>query len=241
VGNYIGTDDAGAGGLGSGIAGVNISGGPDGGPTGNVIGGTTGAERNIISGNGAGVLLWAQADGNFDEGNYSGTAPTGQLAVPNNFGVVVLGSAENNVIGGALPDSRNVISGNTSDGVQLRDGTTTGNYVLSNYIGTDASGTHAHGNGGNGILIDGGANGNWSGDGIAGANVIFAKGLRGIEIRDAGTDNNVVLGNFIGIGSNRQALGNTLSGIFIHGGARDNQIGTFNQGQIISGNYVFSN
>src|SRR5262249_18820821 len=79
-GNYLGTNAAGTAALPNHLRGVGISYGA----SGNTVGGTTAAARNLISGNVQnGVLLDARTDSNVVQSNYIGTDVTGTQAVPN--------------------------------------------------------------------------------------------------------------------------------------------------------------
>jgi hypothetical protein len=103
-GNVIGLDATGSTALTSATGvGIQIANGP----TNNTIGGTTASARNIIAGNGTGVLLTsatgtgAQAVmGNTIEGNYIGTNRAGSLAVANTTDGIRLNNAANNTVGG---------------------------------------------------------------------------------------------------------------------------------------------
>jgi hypothetical protein len=79
-------------------------------------------------------------------GCFIGTDALGLAALPNSIGVVV-GSFEapaTAVIGGFLPSSRNVISGNSQWGIVLSSGTaSSGSSVLGNIIGANAPGLAA--------------------------------------------------------------------------------------------------
>jgi parallel beta-helix repeat protein len=69
--------------------------------------------------------------------------------------------AKNNIIGGTLAGEGNLVSGNTSDGVEIFDSGTlqaTGNKVSGNFIGTNFAGTGPIANGNNGVAISGAAN-----------------------------------------------------------------------------------
>ena len=80
AGNFIGTDVTGTVALGNGADGVVI----DTSASGNTIGGTTAAARNIISANAdAGVEIHGAND-NLVEGDYIGTDVTGTVALGNN-------------------------------------------------------------------------------------------------------------------------------------------------------------
>ena len=132
-GNYIGTDATGTSALGNdwGVSIASI------GQT-NTVGGTTAAERNVISGNGTGVMISVGSD-IVVKGNYIGTDATGTEALPNGRGVSIQTAGDHNTIGGTTAGERNVISGNGT-GVEI-EGWTRGNTVEGNYIGTDASGS----------------------------------------------------------------------------------------------------
>ncbi|HNB64921.1 MAG TPA: DUF4347 domain-containing protein, partial [Rhodocyclaceae bacterium] len=151
AGNYIGTDASGA------AAAANHWGIVVDNSAGNVIGGTTAAARNLISGNlNDGInLSGSGATGNLVEGNYIGTNAAGTAALGNaGVGVAVGAGASGNTIGGASASARNLISGNAEYGVFVSDPTTSGNLIQGNWIGLDATGTTALGNGGFGVVVD---------------------------------------------------------------------------------------
>ena len=113
-----------------------------------VIGGSTPATRNVISANG---FIGVDLDGTNDsviKGNYVGTDKNGTKDLGNvNSGIridAVFGLASGTTIGGDTAASRNVISGNGSDGITLDS--TQGTRVVGNRIGTTASGTEDLGN-----------------------------------------------------------------------------------------------
>ena len=113
------------------------------------------------------------------ERNYIGTSADGTIAVGNTAGGVVVQSGATgtrigtNSNGNNDAFERNVISGNTGDGILITGSGVTGTTVVGNYVGTSASGAAALGNQGNGILINGGAFSNTIGGTAAGAgNVI---------------------------------------------------------------------
>jgi len=216
-GNYIGTDASGAKSIGGIHAfGVSISG------TNNIVGGTTPAERNIISGNGAGISIGL---GTKVQGNYIGTDATGSFAVPNNTGIEVNFSDTTVVIGGTEPGARNVISGNTGSGIRLSL-SNGGGSVQGNYIGTDATGSYAVGNShGISILSSGATIG---GTTPAARNVISGNNY-GIDIGSLTTAtirDTVIVGNYIG--SNAAGDGpvpNVFVGVHIGGTSQGARIG----------------
>ena len=124
VGNYIGTDASGTQNLGNSLYGVYCFG------ANNTVGGTTAAERNVISGNFYGVFF-SDPGGNKVTGNYIGTDRSGTSPLGNSFYGVYIGGA-NNTVGGTEAGARNVISANGLDGVVIADGTN--NRILSNSI-----------------------------------------------------------------------------------------------------------
>ena len=210
TGNYIGTDAAGTSAMGNLEGGVEIISASD-----NIIGGTTPAERNVISGNGGnGVAISGSgATGNMVEGNYIGTDAAGTADLGNAFAGVFVGSAPNNTIGGNTAAERNVISGNGLHGIRISGSSAMGNKVYANYIGTDASGTGALANSGSGVLIDGGASGNTIGGTAPGeGNTIAFNTQDGVRVSGATTINNAVRGNSIhsnvGAGINNFSGGN---------------------------------
>jgi CSLREA domain-containing protein/uncharacterized repeat protein (TIGR01451 family) len=131
-------------------------------------------EMNVISGNqhnGIAITAVPALAGIVIRGNLIGTAPSGLSAHPNNEQGVLLstpGQITNVLIGGNLPDHRNVISGNLQDGIRFDCTATSGNCfddtrVLGNYIGSGVNGAPLAGpvttNAGNGInlvAMDGG-------------------------------------------------------------------------------------
>jgi hypothetical protein len=91
----------------------------------------------------------AMADDVRITGCFIGTSASGTQARPNQTGIEV--HASRVFIGGDRIDSRNLISGNTEDGIRLVDPMQTDARVLGNWIGTDHTGTAPLGNGGSGI------------------------------------------------------------------------------------------
>jgi CSLREA domain-containing protein len=160
-GNFIGLDVVGKrlDNAGAGIAVLNgaftLVGDPpkpfdDGGP-GNLVGGTSPAERNVIANSNPGIFLGGQH--NRVEGNYIGVDPTGTISTPNFAHGVQVGTigvlscdgrtgysfaGSQNIIGGGSSGSGNFFSAEASDcAVNLRGG---GNDVRGNFMGTDRDG-----------------------------------------------------------------------------------------------------
>src|SRR5262249_14445966 len=175
-GNYLGTDLTGAVALGNGLDGVSIYG-----STGNMIGGTTPAGRNILSGNRAAGVGDYGGHGHVVAGNYIGTDVSGSQRLGNSDGVDV-SHATGERIGGPGPFEGNIISAN-GVGIDVYAGSTR-TVVLGNYIGTDAGGRAPLGNRLTGVVIEDGAWNNQIGTGATngGNNVISGNGRGGILI-----------------------------------------------------------
>ena len=100
--------------------------------------------------------------------------------------------------GGTTAAGRNVISGNTSNGVVIRNNGASGNKVTGNYVGTDKNGTAALGNSQEGIYIDGAPNNNTVGGATtAERNVISANEYAGVALIDGTATGNRILSNSI--------------------------------------------
>jgi hypothetical protein len=204
----------------------------------NVIGGTTASARVLASGNlGAGIdLSGASATGNDIKGDYIGTDYLGFAAIANDYGIIIQGGANHNQIGGTSRVYRNIISGNTLDGIVLTGDHTSSNVIDGNYVGPDASGDAAALGGRDGILLENGASSNQIGGRTSGAgNLIggaghldYYSGLiygDGIEIIGSATAGNVIQGNWIGLNAAGLAPLDNLGGGIILDGAGKNTIG----------------
>jgi hypothetical protein len=218
-GNYVGTDASGAAPLGNGV-GVTIAAGSN-----TVLGGTTPGARNVISANTAdGVDILAGSTASVLAGNYIGTDATGAAPVGNGSRGVVVSGSSSNVIGGRTPAARNVISGNGTDGVLIAGAAATLNSVEGNYLGTNAAGTAALGNGGSGVAVSG-PNNAVGGTAAGARNLISGNAGDGVVV--FGGTGNVIEGNYVGTNAaGTAALGNGLNGVDIVGpGASNNAVG----------------
>ncbi|MEO7723231.1 MAG: hypothetical protein ABIU29_00855 [Chthoniobacterales bacterium] len=166
-----------------------------------LIGGTTPAARNLISGNsGAGVLILGLGSGDAIQGNYIGTDAIGTMALGNDInGVRVNRGASAPLIGGTVSGAGNLISGNLLNGIAIGDGFLTGTpeaAVQGNFIDTTATSTAPLENEDNGILINRTDNNLIGGTEPMARNIISAN-TTGVLI-SAGATGNVVQGNYIG-------------------------------------------
>ncbi len=253
--NLIGTDMTGTSVIGNGV-GVLLEG------SNHILGGDQPGQGNVISGSGptafhdvgTGVLVRA-AGGMVIEGNLIGTNVTGNVALSNDIGVQVgqdnFGTALT-IVGGDAPGARNVISGNSQDGILVDDAINT--VITGNYIGVGADGSTAIPNEvgvstvkSSGVTIGGSTPGE--------RNVITGNEAQGIRIET--TDIAVVSGNYIGLDSSgATAVPNVAVGILpinstnlLIGGTtagernvisgNDIGIGTsFQNGMAVRGNYI---
>ncbi len=194
AGNLIGTDITGTVAIANGSDGVEI----DTRASGNTIGGTTGAARNVISGNdNIGVSTDPGATGNVVEGSYIGTDVTGTLALGNGGGGVGV-SGSDNTIGGTTPAraTRFPATITPTAGTSESRSAASDNLVAGNTIGTDVTGTVAVANF-QGVVITG--SNNTIGGTTAGAgNVISANVFDGVWIEGNASSANVVVGDYIG-------------------------------------------
>ena len=257
-GNYIGTDvtgtDALAVPLGNFEAGIYIAN-----CSGNTIGGTTAAARNLVSGNeGFGIQLALGATGNYVQGNYIGTVASGSGLDLSGDGLPFISNLQGgiviedpgttgNLIGGTADGSLNVISGNQNAGVLIANNAS-GNLVEGNYIGPDKTGRIVIGNTGSGVELDSFASGNTIGGATAAArNIISGNLASGIILQRAAFGNSVE-GNFIGtdvtgtkiplLENTDRTQGNLQNGISFINLAYDNTIGGTvpGAGNVIAGN-----
>ena len=236
-GNFIGTNPSGTSAIANGT-GIYLTVGV----SGNVIGGTTAAERNIISGNGSFGAYVDQSSGVTFSGNYVGTNAAGTAGISNGSGLAFVNGANNITIGGTSPGAGNLISGNIAQGILL-DGAGTKNIsIQGNLIGTNASGTASIMNVSYGISLRNGANNNIIGGTVTGArNIISGNGFAGLHIGTATTTLNTVQGNYVGLNlAGTAGIPNGVVGVYILGGS-GNTIGgaTAAARNIISGNATF--
>jgi uncharacterized repeat protein (TIGR01451 family)/CSLREA domain-containing protein len=201
AGNWFGLDPTGLIRTANSGAAVSV------GTSDNTVGGTTPADRNVISGSSSGVRVGhsfndgIRIEDNVIRGNYIGLNAPGTAAITNTVGVTVFDSLRT-IIGGSADGARNVIGGSTQTGINVGDGgvgiRTADTVIQGNYVGLNAGGTAAVPNG------------------------------RGIEVHGS-VDRTIVGGTTLGAGNT--ISGNSFEGIFVFSGAPDtaivgNRIGT---------------
>ena len=240
--NRVGVEITGTSALGNGGDGLIIFNGS------NVVGGADGS-RNQISGNAGNGISFAgatlrvgvtpakasakvsplAATSSIVRSNFIGTNDSGIAAIANAQNGIAIDSISDVLITAGVnngSDVPNVISGNSGDGISISGDDADNIVIEKNFIGTDASGTNAIPNGGNGIgaatglnLLIGGdtAKGNLiSGNAKAGISARFGLGVR-IAGNRIGTD---VLG--------LSAVGNKGQGIVLNPPANASSTATSN-------------
>lgn len=184
----------------------------------------------IAIGSGASVI-----EGNQIYGCYLGVDATGEVAAANNVGINIILASQDNIIGSSESSKRNIISGNTNNGIVI-DGI--GNKIFGNYIGVNRSGISAIANGASGIVFGNNTGTNEVGGTNSGeGNIISGNGGNGITLDQSVS--NSIFGNYIGTSSNgASSIPNNVNGIFVHSQSIGNNIGdgTTAGRNIISGN-----
>lgn len=184
-GNYIGLDVTGTTALRNLTNGIAIGLGANG----NVIGGTTAASRNVISGNGTDILI-NSSNSTVIQGNYIGTNASGSAALIENFDIIRISDSNNTLIGGptAIPGTA---PGNVIVSMFIVGGTQT--LVQGNLVGLDATGSTQLTKFGTGIRM-------WGetvvGGSTAGSRNVISGFNTGVFVANSGGGS--ILGNYIG-------------------------------------------
>jgi hypothetical protein len=234
-GNYIGVDVTGSL-RRANTRGVSIS------SSNNLVGGTTVADRNVISGSTFdNISISASAPNgtnNQVKGNYIGTNAAGTGAITTGGFGISIGNAPNtdNIIGGTEPGAGNLISGTGQFGIETHGART---IIQGNRIGTNAAGTQAIPNTSGGVQIMG-SDCLLGGLAPAARNIISGNGGHGVHYsRGFAATPLRVQGNYIGVDvTGANVLANGGNGVEVNG---DILIGGTDPGagNVISGNGVF--
>lgn len=246
-GNTIGGSAEGQGILGNGFDGILVSNNA----SNNLIGLKDGVGKgNVISGNGRnGVMIFGSASNSIG-GNHIGVTAIGDKPLPNSGRGIQIESGSNlNVVGtndNGLFDSdeRNVVSGNTMDGIAIAFQSSQ-NVIAGNYIGTSANGLTSVRNGLSGVVLSTQTSNNntvgtktSSPANSSAGNLISGNGQYGVQLEFQTASNNV-RGNWIGTDvSGNQAIPNVSGGVRLTSRSSQNVIGGLqsNQQNKISGN-----
>ena len=150
-----------------------------------LVGGGTPADRNLVSGNTAGVFSGAiQFDSSVPgaiQGNLVGTDATGMLAIPNADGIYTNGPVS---IGGSTPAPATSSPGTASTECSSR----ARSVIQGNLIGTTADGSGPLGNGQNGINLHEISDVTIGGQGDGDGNVIAYNGAAGVLVSQLGAE-----------------------------------------------------
>ena len=241
-GNHIGTDISGTIAHGNSSYGVRISYSFD-----NIIGGTSTAARNIISGNDqSGInIVGSTATGNLIQGNYIGTDAHGNTDLGNSHNGVYINIAPDNTIGGITAGAGNIISGNDLRGIFVNGSSSSGTLIQGNYIGTNNTGDADLGNGYDGVYSSYAPNTTIGGTSQGAGNIISGNDANGLSFSG---DDNLIQGNLIGTDATGATdLGNSEDGVNLFN-AHNNTIGGISENakNIIAYNtgngiYIYSN
>ncbi len=169
---------------------------------------------------GSGILISGSKNQVF--GNLIGTNAAGTTARGNGVGITITG--DQNTVGGGFASRRNLISGNTSHGIEIDGAAAFGNGISNSYIGTTRNGTADLGNGGSGVLADSGSSNIVGIGSVADRNVISGNAQSGVTF--VATTSSSIVGNLIGTdAAGTQALGNDFNGIHLVNASDSNTIG----------------
>ena len=200
-GNYIGTDPAGALAAPNAFAGIRA-----GGASGTVvIGGTTPAARNLVSGNaGPGIFLYSGIAATI-QGNLIGSTASGTQPLPNVAGISAEPASRAIIVGGDAPGAGNLVSRN---GHNVLISGAANHVVQGNLIGPDITGMALLGPleaaTGVGIRLRNASTSLIGGRTAAARNVVSGNNTSGIVIENvvgtSGPGGNRIEGNYVGTG-----------------------------------------
>src|SRR4029077_4559420 len=156
--------------FGVALDGATLDGNADGvntgaGATGDSIGGTTAADRNVFAKNTGNAITTVNGGSNTFEGNYIGALPDGSaVASPGTNGILLSGTPNGDTIGGDAANAGscdgacNLIVGLSGNAISVGSGGPNGPTkpnVYCNFIRLGLNGTADRGNGGSGISVIG--------------------------------------------------------------------------------------
>jgi CSLREA domain-containing protein len=210
LGNYVGTDLAGAAARPNGV-GIVLQ---------NVPGATVGSSeggRNVVSGNGGDGIVVTSSPGLTLSHNYVGVDASGENDLGNAYGGLHLEGSDDSVL------DANVFSGNDkptpSDGQGIEIYSSPRTKVTRNLVGLSASGARVVPNGGRGIMVTGAAV--TIGGSVEVGNTVGGNIGNGVELSSNG---NVVTHNTIGTATTGAAAPNATGIVVDGGGWSDNEL-----------------
>jgi hypothetical protein len=162
----------------------------------NTIGGSVSGQKNVIANNRDVGIYISSSNNNQLIGNSIGTGADGSSILANTTGVVLTASPDNK-IGGSAAGERNIIAGNSDDGIRITDITSTDNIIKGNSIGTNKFGSVDLGNGHYGVhLVSGARHTQIGGSGTLEGNYI-AFNQKGVVVEGDNSDYNKISRNAI--------------------------------------------
>jgi len=156
-----------------------------------VVPGSSNVVRGLVINNAGSPIQLGQGGHNTVEGNLIGTTAEGVSAAPNSEAGILISGGSDNMIGGTAAAASNVIAASLLDGITITN-KATGNTVIGNFVGTDASRQLELPNKGNGIQIEQGATATTLGS-PGSPNYFNANGLNGVTV-SSGT-NHLIINN----------------------------------------------
>ena len=228
AGNFVGVDTDGTTVVSNGTPILITSG-----VSGNTVGGTSPADRNVIASDiGQGTLTDIGGNNTLVQGSYFGVNAAGTAAIGSAQNAIVIETGSGTTIGGNASGAGNVINA-TNIGVQIAQVNfffpLSNHTVQGNLIGTDATGTIALHALVYGINLGTAESTTIGGSAVGAGNVINAQ-ADGIRINISPT-NLVIQGNKIGTDINGAPLGNGGCGIEVLGDTMNGLIGGLGAGQ----------
>lgn len=163
---------------------------------------------------GSGIVL-RTGGSNIVTGNYIGVDTAGTAARANDVDGIFIDNSGSNTIGStssSAASARNIISGNTGNGIYIAGINATQNAIQNNFIGTGVTGTTDLRNGGVGVRINGASRNSVGGTAAAPLNTIAFNGGDGVHVLSG--SGNLIRRNSI--------FNNTGLGINLDPGANNN-------------------
>ena len=230
-GCYIGTDASRNVASSNGQNGVQI----EGGGTNNMIGGSGPCDGNVIAGNnGTGIAIITTTNTTI-AGNNIGVGANGTSAVGNSGNGIYMFSGTNTVIGGTGPNDGNVIGNQNFVGIIVDNGSNN-TRVEGNFIGTNAAGTAAMGNGESAVLVINSAAVSIGGATAAHRNILSGS-ITGFGAFLINSDDAIIQNNYIGTDiTGTQPIPNDSGGVYLQDGTSRAQVGGTGVGNIIAFN-----
>ncbi len=218
LGNLIGLETSGNAELGNGQHGVRSFDALR-----SEIGSAVSGGGNLVSGNGYdGIYFFGSPNvysgGALVLGNVIGLNAQRTAAIPNGSILtspgIYFANEENISVGGTNAATRNVISGNSKYGIEVRDGSPDA-VISGNYIGTDGTGLVAIPNQ-KGIMIVSAESLTIGGTTAGSGNLISGNQLSGISAGVGVSSAVDILGNRVGVADDGSPLGNGESGVYLY-------------------------